>query len=120
MLTTHYMADVEALCERVIVIHHGVILFDGPLTELANRFAGHKTVIVTLEETVDLSAFGEVIDSNGARISLRVAREDTAAVTTRLLSQHAVLDLTVEDPPIDDVIELAFASATVTAADGDR
>jgi ABC-2 type transport system ATP-binding protein len=120
MLTTHYMADVEALCERVIVIHHGVILFDGPLTELTNRFAGHKTVIVTLEETVDLSAFGEVIDSNGARISLRVAREDTAAVTTRLLSQHAVLDLTVEDPPIDDVIELAFASATVTAADGDR
>ena len=120
MLTTHYMADVEALCERVIVIHHGVILFDGPLTELANRFAGHKTVIVTLGEVVDLSSFGEVIDTNGARISLRVPREDTAAVTTRLLSEHAVLDLTVEDPAIDDVIELAFASAPVAVADGDR
>jgi ABC-2 type transport system ATP-binding protein len=120
MLTTHYMADVEALCARVIVIHHGVILFDGPLTELANRFAGHKTVVVTLQEVVDLSSFGEVIDTSGARTSLRVPREATPAVTTRLLSEHDVLDLTVEDPPIDDVIELAFASATVAAADGAR
>jgi ABC-2 type transport system ATP-binding protein len=122
MLTTHYMADVEALCERVIVIHHGVILFDGPLKELANRFAGHKTVIVTLDQAVDLSSFGEVIDTTGGRITLRVSRDATPAVTTRLLSEHDVLDLTVEDPPIDDVIELAFASAsaTVTAGDGDR
>ena len=71
-------------------------------------------------EVVDLSSFGEVIDTNGARVTLRVAREATPAITTRLLSEHDVLDLTVEDPPIDDVIELAFASATVTAADGDR
>jgi ABC-2 type transport system ATP-binding protein len=120
MLTTHYMADVEALCERVIVIHHGAILFDGPLTELARRFAGHKTVIVTLHEVVDLSGFGEVIDTSGARTSLRVPREATPAVTTRLLSEHDVLDLTVEDPPIDDVIELAFASATLAATDGAR
>jgi ABC-2 type transport system ATP-binding protein len=111
MLTTHYMADVEALCERVIVIHHGVILFDGPLAELANRFARHKTLVVTLEEFVDLSAFGEVVHSSGGRISLRVPRESTASVTSKLLSEHDVLDLSVEDPPIDDVIELAFASA---------
>ena len=73
-----------------------------------------------LDEVVDLSSFGEVTEAVGTRISLRVPREATAAVTTRLLSEHDVLDLTVEDPPIDDVIELAFASATVTAADGDR
>jgi len=97
-----------------------VILFDGPLSELANRFAGHKTVVVTLHDVVDLSSFGEVIETNGARVSLRVAREATPAVTTRLLSEHDVLDLTVEDPPIDDVIELAFASANVVAGDGDR
>ena len=117
MLTTHYMADVEALCERVIVIHHGEILFDGPLAELASRFAGHKTLVVTLEEFVDLSTFGEVVDSNGGRISLRVPRESTASVTSRLLSEHDVLDLSVQDPPIDDVIELAFASA-VAVDDG--
>ena len=87
MLTTHYMADVEALCERVIVIHHGSILFDGPLKELSNRFAAHKTVVVTLQDVVDLSGFGEVIDSSGGRVSLRVPRDSTAAITTRLLSE---------------------------------
>ena len=110
MLTTHYMADVEALCERVIVIHHGSILFDGPLRELADRFATHKTLVVTLSEPTDLSSYGEVVDSAGVRTTLRVERAHAAPVTARLLSEHDVRDLTVEDPPIDDVIELAFAS----------
>lgn len=110
MLTTHYMADVEALCERVVVIHHGSILFDGPLTVLAQQFAGHKTLVVTLDEPADLSGYGEVIESSPTRTTLRIARDQTATVTARLLSELAVRDLTVEDPPIDDVIELAFAS----------
>ncbi|HEY5664729.1 MAG TPA: ATP-binding cassette domain-containing protein [Ilumatobacter sp.] len=110
MLTTHYMADVEALCERVVVIHHGAILFDGPLRELADRFASHKTVVVTLDAPADLSAYGEVVDASPTRTTLRITRDATAAVTARLLSDHPVRDLTVEDPPIDDVIELAFAS----------
>lgn len=110
MLTTHYMADVEALCERVIVIHHGTILFDGPLRDLATRFASHKTLVVTLEQPADLSSFGDVVEQAGGRTTLRIARDRTAAVTARLLSEFDVRDLTVEDPPIDDVIELAFAS----------
>ena len=110
MLTTHYMADVEALCERVIVIHHGAILFDGPLRDLAERFASHKTLVVTLDEPADLSGFGQVMEQTGARTTLRIERSRTAAVTAQLLSEHDVRDLTVEDPPIDDVIELAFAS----------
>jgi ABC-2 type transport system ATP-binding protein len=116
MLTTHYMADVEALCERVIVIHHGVILFDGPLRDLAERFASHKTLVVTLDEPTDLSAFGQVMEQTGARTTLRIERAQTASVTARLLSEHDVRDLTVEDPPIDDVIELAFASGTSSAS----
>ena len=114
MLTTHYMADVEALCERVIVIHHGAILFDGPLRELAQRFASHKTLVVTLAEPADLSEFGQVMEQTGTRTTLRIERIHTAAVTARLLSTHDVRDLTVEDPPIDDVIELAFASGVPT------
>jgi ABC-2 type transport system ATP-binding protein len=113
MLTTHYMADVEALCERVIVIHHGAILFDGALAELSRRFAGHKTLVVTLAEPADLSGYGEVTDVAGDRVTLRVGRDDTASVTGRLLRDHDVVDLTVEDPPIDDVIESAFASGPV-------
>jgi ABC-2 type transport system ATP-binding protein len=114
MLTTHYMADVEALCERVIVIHHGVILFDGELRELSARFASHKTLVVTLDEPADLSGYGQVVEHTGARTTLRIERGRTAAVTAQLLSEHDVRDLTVEDPPIDDVIELAFASGTTS------
>ena len=61
--------------------------------------------------------FGEVVDVSGARISIRVPRDETAVITTRLLSEHAVLDLTVQDPPIEDVIELAFASGSLAPTD---
>ena len=114
MLTTHYMADIEALCERVIVIHQGAILFDGPLAHLAARFAGHKTIVVTLEEPADLSEVGEVVESSSTRTTLRVPREEAASVTARLLSSYNVRDLTVEDPPIEDAIELAFASGVTS------
>jgi ABC-2 type transport system ATP-binding protein len=115
LLTSHYMADVEALCRRVIVVHHGRILFDGELTALADRFAAYKTIEVALSNgAVDLSRFGEVVARDGERVSLRVAREETPRVTARLLAEHEVADLSVEDPPIEDVIELVFASEAST------
>jgi len=96
LLTSHSLADVEALCERVIVIHHGRILFDGRLAALADRFAAYKTI--------------EAVLADGERISLRVPRAETSQATARLLAEHEVSDLTVEDPPIEDVIEQVFAS----------
>jgi len=111
MLTSHYMADVEALCQRVIMIDSGRLLFDGELAELSRRFARHKTIVVTLTEPADLSAYGEVIgEVGGLRTTIRIGRGDVAAVTARLLAEQLVSDLTVEDPPIDDVIELVFNS----------
>ena len=111
LLTSHYMADVQALCKRVIVIHHGQILFDGELATLSERFAAHKTLVVTLrDETVDLAGYGDVVDVSGPKVTLRVPRAETAVITARLLGEQSVEDLTVEDPPIEDVIELAFAS----------
>jgi ABC-2 type transport system ATP-binding protein len=110
MLTSHYMADVEALCERVIVIHHGRILFDGDLAALASTVAAWKTIAVALENGAgDLSAYGEVIHRDGDLVTLRVPKADTARLTARLLAEQEVLDLNVEDPPIEDVIELVFA-----------
>ena len=110
LLTSHYMADVEALCKRVVVIHHGKILFDGPLARLGDSLAAWKTIDVELEDaSVDLSAYGEVVESDVGRVKLRVPREETARVTARLLAERDVTDLTVEDPPIEDVIELVFA-----------
>jgi ABC-2 type transport system ATP-binding protein len=112
LLTSHYMADVQALCRRVIVIHHGRILFDGGLAELATRFNATKTIGVMLKEgTADLSAYGEVIATDDEKVTLRVSRADAPDVTTRLLRDLPVADLTIEDPPIEDVIELVFADA---------
>jgi ABC-2 type transport system ATP-binding protein len=110
MLTSHYMADVEALCKRVIVIHHGQILYDGGLAGLVDKFSAYKTIGVTLQNGAgDLTAYGDVLSQEGSRVVLRVAKADTSRVTARLLAEQAVEDLTVEDPPIEDVIETVFA-----------
>jgi ABC-2 type transport system ATP-binding protein len=110
LLTSHYMADVEALCKRVIVIHHGRILFDGALSALTAEFNRTKTIGVELADgAADLSGYGEVVGTDNGKVSLRVSRTDVAKVTTRLLADLDVLDLTIEDPPIEDVIESVFA-----------
>jgi ABC-2 type transport system ATP-binding protein len=110
LLTSHYMADVEALCKRVVVIHHGRILYDGPLTGLADQFAAYKTIGVALENgAADLGRYGEVIHQEGDWITLRVPKSETSQVAARLLADQSVLDLNIEDPPIEDVIELVFA-----------
>jgi ABC-2 type transport system ATP-binding protein len=110
LLTSHYMADVEALCKRVIVIHHGKLLFDGGLTGLVEQFSAFKTVGVTLQTAAaDLGKYGQVINQDGTRFTLRVPKADTAQVTARLLADLPVDDLNVEDPPIEDVIEQVFA-----------
>ena len=112
LLTSHYMADVQALCRRIIMIDHGRILFDGALQELIRRFSPHKTIVVELDrDTADLSSYGEVVASEGSRHTLRVPKVDTPQVTARLLGDLPVSDLTVEDPPIEDVIERVFAGA---------
>jgi ABC-2 type transport system ATP-binding protein len=111
LLTSHYMADVEALCRRVIVIHHGRILFDGQLAGLVSSFASHKTVTFELDTPppADLSDYGEVVSRDGLRVVLRVPKSDTPKLTARLLADLPVLDLVVEDPPIEEVIERVFA-----------
>jgi ABC-2 type transport system ATP-binding protein len=117
LLTSHYMADVQALCKRVIVIHHGRILFDGELSALATRFGAEKTIGVTLKEgTPDLTAYGEVVGSEDGKVSLKVSRADAPEVATRLLRDLPVADLTIEDPPIEDVIESVFADASAAVA----
>jgi ABC-2 type transport system ATP-binding protein len=96
LLTSHYMADVEALCKRVIVIHHGRVLFDGSLATLTHRFSALKTI--------------EAVLADGETIRLQVPKNETSQATAKLLAEHEVTDLTVEDPPIEDVIEQVFAS----------
>ena len=113
LLTSHYMADVVALCRRVIVIHHGRIMFDGNLSSLSDRFAAYKTIEIALADgSSDLDAYGDVLERDGDRVKLRVPKADTPRIAARLLSEQQVVDLTIEDPPIEDVIELVFAEGS--------
>jgi len=113
LLTSHYMADVEALCKRVIVIHHGRLLFDGDLSALVQQFTAHKTIVVQLEDCqADLHSYGEVLNCENGRFTLRVPKAKTAHVTERLLADLPVIDLLVEDPPIEEVIDQVFTQET--------
>jgi ABC-2 type transport system ATP-binding protein len=113
LLTSHYMADVAALCKRVIVIHHGRLLFDGDLASLIQEFTAHKTIVVQLEDCqADLHAYGEVINCEDGRFTIRVPKETTARVTEKLLANLPVIDLLVEDPPIEEVIDQVFTQET--------
>ena len=129
LLTSHYMDDVKELCKRVIIIHHGNVLFDGDLAVLSQKFATTKTVIVRFEQILsatandvgvpDLSRFGTVVSVADGAVSLAVPRDEVASITAKILNDFSVLDLTIEDPPIDDVIERVFAAgATVEGVSG--
>ncbi len=112
LLTSHYMADVQALCRRVLVIHHGSLLFDGDLATLAARFSTHKTISVRLVDGKDpgpLRHLGDSTTAEGGLVALRVPRAEMTAVAARILAEFDVVDMTIEDPPIDEVIEQVFA-----------
>jgi len=126
MLTSHYMADVEALCRRVIVIHRGVVLFDGELAALVSEFAAHKVVTVELEEgaaidDAQLAALveGTVVGHTATHVTVQVPKASTPAAAGRLLAALPVVDLTIEDPPIERVIEDVFARPAREEADGE-
>ncbi|MGH2350096.1 MAG: ABC transporter ATP-binding protein [Chloroflexota bacterium] len=121
LLTSHAMADVEALCQRVLVIHRGALLFDGHLSALLKRFATHKTVAVQLPPGTELQqarldaldGAADVVSAAAGRVVLRVPAVRTAALIGRLVTVLPVVDITVADPPIDEVIERVFAGAAV-------
>jgi ABC-2 type transport system ATP-binding protein len=125
MLTSHYMADVEALCRRVVVIHQGRLLFDGELSALVSQFAAHKFITVELEEgttvdDVDLAALveGTVVERTATNVTVRVPKAGTPAAAGRLLAHLPIVDLTIEDPPIERVIEDVFAQTVPDGGDG--
>lgn len=119
MLTSHYMADVTALCPRVILIHQGELLYDGELQGLASRLAPFKLLRLSLRNDsgsppIDaLPPEAEIIEQENGSLSLRVPRDQTAAITAQLLNTLPVVDLAVEDPPIEAVIDQIFQGAEI-------
>ncbi|MEO0514920.1 MAG: ATP-binding cassette domain-containing protein [Planctomycetota bacterium] len=113
LLTSHYMADITALCDRVVVIDRGAILYDGTLEGVVQRFAPLREVRLDLGAPVEdatLQAYGEIESNEGSRVRLLVQREALTSTVTRLLGELDVLDLTIADPPIEDVIARLFDS----------
>jgi len=112
LLTSHYMADVTALCKRVIVIHHGSLLYDGDLQTLGERVLPYKVIRVDLSTPVacaDLEPYGDVMECSGLKAVLRVPRCVAPDTVATILKRLSVADLSVEDPPIEEVIDLVFA-----------
>lgn len=110
LLTSHYMADVEQLCRRILLIDKGSLRFDGELDQLATALMPIKDVHVRFPAgTVrDWSQFGEVLEQEEGRAHLRVARSSVPETTARILAETKVTDLSVSDPPLESVMEQAY------------
>ena len=115
ILTSHYMADVQALCPRVILIHQGRLLYDGGLAGLAHSLAPFKLVRLTLrtdesglQGELDLPVGVDLLSRENGSLTLRVPRSETPALTAHLLRSLPVTDLSVEDPPIEAVIDQIY------------
>ncbi|MEO0537940.1 MAG: ATP-binding cassette domain-containing protein [Cyanobacteria bacterium P01_A01_bin.123] len=116
LLTSHYMADITALSERVLLIYQGELIYDGSLDGLLDRFAPYREVKLELDCDVtaaDLVRYGEVETVAGCTASLIVRREALTQTVTKILAEQQVKDLTVTDPPIEEVIGRVFQSGRV-------
>jgi len=114
LLTSHYMADIQALCQRVIIIDHGKIFFDGRLSEVVDRFADFKLITIHCDGADACSAdgltkYGEVIEKTPESIRLKVKRDRVIPVCRALLDELPVNDIAIEEVPIEDVIRQIFA-----------
>ena len=118
LLTSHYMDDVAALCPRVIVIDRGRLIYDGDLRQLSLSVRPDKRILVRLERAVsepELSRFGTVVSSTGVQAAIQVAAADVSGAVGRILAALPVADLTVEDPPLEEVMSELFKSSRQAA-----
>ena len=114
LLTSHYMADIQALCRRVIIIDHGTIFFDGQLEEVIDRFADFKLVTIQCADNtplppVELTRFGEVVERNRGSIKLKIKRDRVIQACKMLLDELPVNDIDIQEVPIEEVIRQIFA-----------
>src|SRR5947207_3473305 len=110
MLTSHYMQDIEELCDSVIVIDHGKIFFDGPLHSIIDRFSGYKIINLTFQDAGerDFSLLGEVVAQTPVSVQLKVPRSKVTETCRQLLEECAVIDINVQELPVEEVIRQLF------------
>ena len=110
LLTSHYMGDVTALCDRVLIINHGKLLYDGELQVLTERLTPFKLLEVRLPANshAHWENYGEVVSFEAGKLTLRVERNRVPFVSSELLANFEINDLNIQDPPMEEVISLAF------------
>ncbi len=115
MLTSHYMKDVAALCQRVVVIAQGQVQYDGSLAGIIDNFSSEKIITLDLGENQDPTGFeryGRVESTILPRVRLRIPRTQVPAALASILSNYTIDDVAVEDPPLDEVIASLFAQVS--------
>jgi ABC-2 type transport system ATP-binding protein len=125
ILTSHYMADITALCPRVLLIYEGGLIYDGSLDGLLEKFAPYREVRVELAhppantETMhieSLQSYSDFTEINGQFVRFLVERDKLTKTVSRILAEQQVIDLTVSDPPIEEIIGKVFRSGNVDTA----
>jgi ABC-2 type transport system ATP-binding protein len=118
LLTSHYMADVTALCERVMVINRGKLLYDGSIQQLVDRYAPHKRIklhfakpVDRLELVAELGDHAKLADFDAGMAELEVVRTEVSSISAKLFARFPIMDVTIEDPSMESVISRAFESA---------
>lgn len=117
LLTSHYMADITALCHRVLLIHQGQLIYDGSLNGLLERFAPYREVQVKLaypQTEVELALYGEIKQIEGPSVRFLVQREMLTRTVAKMLAELDVIDLTVTEPPVEEVIGRVFRAGGVS------
>lgn len=114
ILTSHYMDDVKELCERVIVINEGKLMFDGKLKQVIDQYARHKIITVVFTEPVPklaLKPYGTVKEYNPPQAQILVPRKQASQLAARLLQEFSIEDINIEEPPIEAIIREFFLNS---------
>ncbi|MBX7157475.1 MAG: ATP-binding cassette domain-containing protein [Verrucomicrobiae bacterium] len=119
LLTSHYMQDIEMLCERVIIIDHGCIQFDGALRDILDRFSTDKIVTLTFETLpIELKweNYGEILEQNELTVKLKVKRQHLTRLNREILGQYSIQDVNIQEVPIEDIIRELFSQPSTPCA----
>lgn len=111
MLTSHYMDDVKELCDRIIVLNEGVVVYDGDLEAMVKKYASHKNIHIVLKSRVKLDnvhGYGEVVDTGTNHFTVSVSRKDVPAVSAKILQELRVEDLDIKELPLEEIVRRIF------------
>jgi len=116
LLTSHNMSDLSDLCRRVIMINEGELMFDGALDDITHKFAQDKVIKITLSEEIDTKSIvdiGVIKKYAFPYCYITVPRSTVAFAAAELLQKYPIIDLNIEELPVEDVIRTIFSAKKV-------